>query len=100
MENYFKVECPKCRHILIIDRITGEVMEVREPLDEEGTGDRFADSLQKVKAGTKAAEEKFLKSKEAEKSKARDLDALFQKSLEQVKKEGPVEKQIKGIDLE
>jgi hypothetical protein len=100
MDNYFKVPCPKCGVELIVDRITGELIETREPIIEHSTGDRFADALQKVKSSPKEAEEKFEKSKAAEKNKHKDLDDLFKKSLEQAKKEGPAKKQLRDIDFE
>ncbi|MCD4813622.1 hypothetical protein K8S19_08020 [bacterium] len=100
MENYFKIPCPKCNVVLIVDRITGELIESREPLIEESTGDRFQDSLKKVKTSPKLAEALFEKSKQAEKTKHQDLDNLFNKSLDQAKKEGPVKKQMRDIDFE
>ncbi len=100
MDNTLTVKCPKCKDLLIVDRITGEILEVRTPLVEESSGDRFADALKKVKLSAQEAEDKFQKSKEAEKNKKRDLDALFEKSLEQAKKEDPSIKPIRGIDLE
>ncbi len=100
MDNVFKVKCPKCDVILIIDRITGEIIDTREPIIAESTGDRFKDALKKVKLSSQEAEEKFQKSKKTEKNKHKDLDALFNKSLGQAKKEGPVKKQLRDIDFE
>jgi hypothetical protein len=100
MDNTLTVKCPTCADILIIDRITGEVVEVRKPLLAESSGDRFADALKKVKSSAQETEEKFQKSREAEKNKHQELDALFEKSLERAKKEDPKSKPLRGIDLE
>ena len=100
MENYFKIECPKCRVTILIDRITGEIIETREPLIQESTGDRFKDALKKIQASPRESEEKFVKSQEEEKNKQKNLDDLFRKSMEQVKKEGPIKKQIRNIALD
>lgn len=100
MENYFKIQCPKCQVTILVDRITGEIIETREPLIPESTGDRFKDALKKVKTSPQAAEEKFNQSREDEKNKQNKLDDLFRKSLEQVKREGPIQKQIRNIDLD
>jgi len=100
MENHFKIECPKCKVVVIVDRITGEVLETREPLVAESTGDRFGDALKKVKIDRQEAEEKFRQAREAEKNRKQDLDQLFRKSMEQAKKEGPPEKPIRNIDLD
>jgi predicted nucleotide-binding protein (sugar kinase/HSP70/actin superfamily) len=100
MDNTLTIKCPKCHDVLIVDRITGEILEVRSPLVENSSGDRFADAFKKVKSSAQEAEDKFQRSKEAEKNKKRDLDALFEKSLEQAKKEDPGAKPLRGIDLE
>jgi hypothetical protein len=100
MENAFEIKCPKCDVILVVDRITGEIIDTREPIIAESTGDRFNDAMKKVKNSPHEAEAMFQKSKEAEKNKQKDLDDLFNKSLEQAKKEGPVKKQLRDIDFE
>jgi uncharacterized Zn finger protein (UPF0148 family) len=100
MDNTLTVKCPTCHDLLIIDRLTGEILEVRKPLVAESSGDRFADALKKIKSSAQETEDKFQKSREAEKNKKKDLDALFEKSLEQAKKEDPTAKPLRGIDLE
>ncbi len=49
MEKDFKVTCPCCDSILIIDRIGGKIIETRKPLVEDSSGDRFADAFLKNK---------------------------------------------------
>jgi len=100
MDNTLTVKCPTCHDLLVIDRITGEILEVRKPLVAESSGDRFADALKKIKSSAQETEDKFQKSRAAEKNKKKDLDALFEKSLEQAKKEDPTAKPLRGIDLE
>lgn len=100
MSSFLEVKCPECDHILIIDRITGKVVEVRKPLLKHGSGDRFKDSLDKVKQGTKEAEELFNKSVAAEKTKSKDLNDLFEKSLDQVKQQGPITPEKNILDQE
>lgn len=100
MDNTLTIQCPTCHVVLLVDRITGEVLEVRKPLVAESSGDRFADALKKIKNSAQETEDKFQKSREAEKNKHKDLDALFEKSLEQAKKEDPSAKPLRGIDLE
>ena len=56
--------------------------------------------FKKIQAAPQAAEEKFNQSREDEKHKQKNLDNLFRKSMEQVKKEGPIKKQIRNIDLD
>ncbi len=73
---YLKVECPKCKSILIIKRNNGEVVEVREPLIDNPSGDRFEDAIEKLKNSKKEIEEKFKASTEALKKK-KSLDDLL-----------------------
>jgi len=42
----FKITCPCCDTILVINKVTGEILEHRKPLVENPSGDRFADALQ------------------------------------------------------
>jgi hypothetical protein len=100
MDAYIKVTCPKCQVVLLVDRFSGEVIETREPLITDTTGDRFQDALKKVKRSPQENEQKFEQSKTAEKNRKQELENLFQKSMEQVKKEGPGEKGLKDIDLD
>jgi hypothetical protein len=100
MDAYIKVTCPKCQVVLLVDRFSGEVIETRDALIADTTGDRFQDAMQKVKRSAQENEQKFEQSKHAEKNRKQELENLFKKSLDQVKKEGPVEKGIKDIDLD
>jgi hypothetical protein len=100
MDHTLTIRCPGCQSVLIVDRITGEVLETRKPLVEDSTGDRFQDAVKKIKQDSQQAEAKFRQAKEAEKNKHADLDALFKKSMEQVKKEGPAAPDLRDIDLD
>lgn len=100
MAEFLKIECPHCRHILIVDKIKGTLAEVRAPLVRESTGDRFKDAFLKLEKDKKGAEEKFEKSKEDQAHKSEKLDEMFQKSMKKVKESGPVEKEIRDIDLD
>ncbi len=100
MNSFLEVKCPECDTILIIDRVTGKVLETRKPLLKNSSGDRFQDSLTKVKQGTKEAENLFKKSMEAEKTKSKDLNELFEKSLDQVKQQGPITPEKNILDQE
>lgn len=100
METHWNITCPKCRVTLVVDRITGALLEVREPLVPQSSGDRFHDALDKVRHGREEAEEKFNQSREAEKNRSKTLEELFEKSFEQVKKEGPITRDPRNIDLD
>lgn len=100
MDKFFKIECPVCKSILIIDRFTGKIIEKRKPLVKKPSGDRFQDAFKKYSVSKKETEEKFIKSQKEEKNKKKHLDKLFQKGVEKVKKSGKIEKEIRDIDLD
>jgi hypothetical protein len=85
MEENIKVSCPECDCILIIRRRDGEILEVRKPIVEESSGDRFEDAFQKVKGRGKEVDNKVseLKRKEAERLKG--ADDFFKAALERAK---------------
>ncbi|MEW6517665.1 MAG: hypothetical protein AB1439_12265 [candidate division FCPU426 bacterium] len=100
MDTVVQVTCPKCGVVLIVDRVTGEVLETREPLVAESSGDRFQDAMQKVKQDRAEAEARFKQAQSEEKTKSQALDQLFKKSLEQAKKDDPAKPPSKDIDWE
>jgi uncharacterized Zn finger protein (UPF0148 family) len=86
-----EVTCPDCRTVLVVDRKTGKVLEVKRPIGEASTGDRFEDARAKV-LGTKArAESKFDEVKERSRRRLDELDKLFKDRKDELK-DRPVEK--------
>lgn len=86
MEKEFKVICPDCGVILLVDRLTGEVMETRKPIIEQSTGDRFADAIIKVKKDReKLASTKFDDLKKMEEKKKKLAEDIFRTSMERTK---------------
>ncbi len=74
---YLKIECPTCKTILIVERSNGKVIEVRKPLVENPSGDRFNDAFEKLKNSKKEIEDKFNASLKNVKSPKRSLDDLL-----------------------
>jgi uncharacterized Zn finger protein (UPF0148 family) len=99
-EDFLQVTCPGCKDILVVNRKTGKVVEVRKPLLEESTGDRFEDAMLKVRRSTSELEKKVEGAKERERGKMERLNQLFKDGLEQAKKEGPVQKPEREMDLD
>jgi len=101
-ETTFEVKCPGCNLILIIDRVTGKVLEQRKPLVEAGesTGDRFEDAFLRVKKSGERVETKVAQAKEREKSKMDRLNKLFDESLKKKIEEGDTGKPASPYDLE
>lgn len=91
MDKELKVTCPDCGVVLVVDRITGKVMETRKPIIEQSTGDRFADAILKVKKDReKIASTKFDDLKKEQEKKKRLAEEIFKASMEDAKKDKDV----------
>lgn len=100
MSEFFEVPCPECKTIMIVRRRDGKVVEVRKPILEESTGDRFEDATQKVRGEKDRIAKKFEEAKEREKNKMERLNALFEDGLKKAKEEGPVTRPQSPLDLD
>lgn len=100
MDDTIKVSCPECNSILVVNRKTGEVIEIRKPILEESTGDRFEDAFIKVKKSKEMVEEKFRAAQEKERDKFKKLDALFSEKLKEVQERGESGPPERPFDLE
>ena len=90
MEKEIKVSCPGCSSVLIIDRMSGKILETRKPLVEQSTGDRLEDAFLKQKQDKEARNAEFDNFKENEDKKKKLAEDLFKASLEDVKDDGDV----------
>ncbi|HNM46487.1 MAG TPA: hypothetical protein PKH51_05655 [Candidatus Sumerlaeota bacterium] len=93
------VTCPDCKNVLVVNKKTGQVIEVRRPILEDSTGDRFEDARQKVLDSKNRAEKLFQEAKQKEKDKFAKLDALFKEKRDELK-DKPIEKPDRPIDLD
>lgn len=100
MSDFFEVACPECKTILIVRRRDGKLVEVRKPLLEDSTGDRFEDAQLKVKRESETVNKKFEEAREREKNKMERLNALFAEGLKKAKEEGPVEKPFNPLEMD
>ena len=100
MDKVFKITCPICKSVLIVDRFNGEIIEVRKPIIEKSSGDRFKDAFKKYTKDKKEVKGKFEELKKDEKNKKKELDAFFSKEVKEVKKSGKIEKPLRDIDLD
>lgn len=100
MSDFFEVPCPECKTILIVRRRDGKIVEVRKPILENSTGDRFEDATQKVRGEKERIAKKFEEAQEREKNKMERLNALFQEGLKRAKEEGPAERPFNPMDLD
>ncbi len=99
-EDFLEVTCPGCKTILIVNRRSGKVVEVRKPILEDSSGDRFEDAYRKVKGSKDEIEKKVEAARERERSKMDRLNQLFKEGLEQAEKEGPIQKPKRDFELD
>jgi len=88
MEKEIKVSCPGCSSVLIIDRMSGKIVETRKPLVEETTGDRLQDAFLKQKQDKETRTAAFDNFSANQKKKKKLAEDIFNASLEDVKEEG------------
>ncbi|MDX2175091.1 MAG: hypothetical protein SF028_01335 [Candidatus Sumerlaeia bacterium] len=86
-----QVKCPDCDAVLIVDRKSGKVLEVRRPIVENPSGDRFEDAHQRVLGSKDRAEQKFEEAKAKQKTRMSELDKLFKARAEELKDQ-PIER--------
>ena len=99
--NTYKITCPCCDSILVINKVTGEILEHRKPLVENPSGDRFADALRAQKEHSEKAKTLFDESLSDLKSKETERQNLFEESLKKTREEGIDDyKPIRDIDLD
>ncbi len=82
MDETIKVTCSCCNSVLVIRRRDGQLLETREPILEESTGDRFEDAFLKVKGRHDETEKKVAEAQRKEKERLAGADDFFKKALE------------------
>jgi hypothetical protein len=100
MDDFFKIQCPGCQNVLVVRRRDGHVVEVRKPVLEQSTGDRFEDAMIKVKSQADAAAKKFEEARAREKNKMDRLNSLFDEGLKRAKQSPSPERPINPLDLD
>jgi ribosomal protein RSM22 (predicted rRNA methylase) len=86
MDETIKIKCPCCESVLVIRRRDGKLLETREPILKESTGDRFEDAFEKVRGRSKEVENKVAEAKRKEQERLKGADDFFKQALERAKK--------------
>jgi hypothetical protein len=95
------ITCPECKTILVVNRDTGEIFEVRKPLVDDPSGDRFADALRAHKEHTDKLGSIFENSIADVSRQDEERRKLFKESLEKVQDDDIDDlKEIRDIDLD
>jgi hypothetical protein len=97
----FNITCPECDTILVINRDTGDIVEVRKPLVEDSSGDRFTDALRAHKEHTEKLGSIFKDSISDVSRQEEERRKVFKESLEKAREEGVDDyKELRDIDLD
>lgn len=99
MKDTLTVKCPDCDNVLLVDKKTGAIIEVRRPILEQSSGDRFKDARQKVMEAQTRAERLFQEAKAKENEKKARLEQFFKEKKDEYKDQ-PIEKPQRDIDLD
>lgn len=89
MNKTINVTCPGCNDILIVDRNSGAILEVRKPLVEESSGDRMKDAFMKLSEEKKKRNGLFENMKEDQEKRKKESESLFDVSLKVAAKTKP-----------
>jgi len=95
-----RITCPCCKHIVVLDRNTGEVLSTHEPAVKPSSGDPFEDALTKVRDETSGADEKFEKTKQTALRSREELDGKFDEALQRAREDPDPTPPIRDIDLD
>ncbi len=83
----FEINCPSCDTLIVIDRITGEVLFHKEK--ERKIGGSLESMVSNLETQKAEAAKRFDKQIESQKDRARILEEKFQEALKRADKDKP-----------
>ena len=81
----FEITCPCCETLIIVDRISGEVL-LHKP-KEKANKESFDAMVSKLEAQKSEAAKRFEKQLESQKDRARILDEKFKEAMQRAEKD-------------
>ena len=81
----FEITCPCCETLIIVDRITGEVLLHKQK--ERATKESFDAMVSKLESQKSEAAKRFDKQLESQKDRARILDEKFKEAMQRAEKD-------------
>ena len=93
-----QITCPCCDAVLTIDPVLGAVLDHKLPAKPQMAVE-LKDAVKLVQEEASRRDEKYKQIAEAEKNKAKVLEAKFQELFKKAKDE-PITKPLKDIDLD
>jgi uncharacterized Zn finger protein (UPF0148 family) len=83
----FEINCPSCDTLIVIDRITGEVLFHKEK--EKKIGGSLESMVSNLETQKSEAAKRFDKQIESQKDRARILEEKFQEALKRADRDKP-----------
>jgi hypothetical protein len=97
MAKNFEITCPCCEAMIVIDRISGEILLHKVKETRSGLSlDAMVSNLESQKS---EAEKRFEKQLEAQKDRARILEERFKEAMQRADKD-PDKKPVNPMDLD
>ena len=81
----FEITCPCCETLIIVDRITGEVLLHKQK--EKATKESFDAMVSKLEAQKSEAAKRFDRQLESQKDRARILEEKFKEAMQRAEKD-------------
>ncbi len=81
----FEITCPCCETLIIVDRITGEILLHKQK--EKATKESFDAMVSKLEAQKSEAAKRFEKQLESQKDRARILEEKFKEAMQRAEKD-------------
>jgi hypothetical protein len=95
------IECPCCKETLEVDSNSGKIINHFKKRYVKGSADRvLKNGIKELKTGKSLSEERFRDLQEKERHRKGDLERLFGKEKENIKKTHDLDKPLKDIDLD
>jgi len=82
-----EINCPTCESLLVIDRVTGEILFHKEK--ERKVGGSLESMVSNLETQKSEAEKRFEKQLESQKDRSRLLEEKFQEALKRADKDKP-----------
>lgn len=85
MAKNFEIQCPCCDALIVVDRVSGEVL-LHKAKETKGPGGSLESMVQNLEAQKSEAAKRFDRNIESQKDRARILEEKFREALQRAEK--------------
>lgn len=97
MAENFEIHCPCCEAMIVVDRLTGEVL-LHKAKETRGPGGSLESMVAGLETQRSEAEKRFERQLESQKDRSRILEEKFKEALQRAEKS--TEKHVNPFDLD